>query len=247
MRGLLSKTLLAGLILFFSVANTQPGDPVDAAIQALVDEDQYKAAFRYAEKAANSDEPAAQEWLGWFYDNGLGVEPDTQKAAYHYRLAANAGQNYSRWRLGVMIDQGNAPGTLEDAYSLFQMAADADFTNAMVSMAVMQALGRGTDQDYEAALANYMRAARAGNPNGTRGVGVHFALGQGVPQDLAEAAAWFLVGAASGDSQSNDNLSAVTDGISDEEMSAIVDRADAIAQELGIEVTIVFKPSKQPA
>ena len=146
-----------------------------------------------------------------------------------------------------MIDQGNAPGTLEDAYSLFQMAADADFTNAMVSMAVMQALGRGTDQAYEAALANYMRAARAGNPNGTRGVGVHFALGQGVPQDLAEAAAWFLVGAASGDSQSNDNLSAVTDGISDEEMSAIADRADAIAQELGIEVTIVFKPSKQPA
>ena len=90
-----------------------------------------------------------------------------------------------------MIDQGNAPGTLEDAYSLFQMAADADFTNAMVSMAVMKALGRGTDQDYEAALANYMRAARAGNPNGTRGVGVHFALGQGVPQDLAEAAACF--------------------------------------------------------
>ena len=100
MRRLFSKTILASLILFVSVANAQPGGPVDAAIQALVDEGQYKAAFRYAEKAANSDEPAAPEWLGWFYDNGLGVEPDTQKAAYHYRLAANAGQNYSRWRLG---------------------------------------------------------------------------------------------------------------------------------------------------
>jgi len=147
----------------------------------------------------------------------------------------------------VLIDTGEAEGTLEDAFSLFEAAAEEDFTNAIVSLAVMQATGRGTETDYEASLASYMRAARLGNAHGIQGVGVLFALGQGVPEDRNEAAAWFLVAATLGNEAGEENFARMTSGMMFAgDMQPIIDRAHAIAEEFGIEMEIVFDPDAPP-
>lgn len=117
---------------------------------------------------------------------------------------------------------------------LFKRAAARGYSNAMVSLAVRQATGRGTPQDYPAALDSYMMAARAGNSHGVQGVGVMFALGQGVEKDMTEAAAWFMVSAVAGNESGRANFERVTTDMSEAGLDAIADRATEIADQLGL-------------
>lgn len=236
------RAAFLAVALAFSLGNADTDE-----IQALVNEGRDAAAFEMANRAAESGDPRMHEWLGWFYDNGRGVEADSELAIHHYRVAIAGGQNFARWRLGVMVDTGEAPGTLEEAVGLFRAAADDGFTNAMVSLAVMQATGRGTPQDYTAAMANYMRAARAGNAHGIQGIGVLFERGEGVERSLREAAAWFLVAATQGNETGDANFRAVTEHLAPDEMAGIAKRAEVIARELGFEIEIEFEPYEEPA
>jgi hypothetical protein len=163
------------------------------------------------------------------------VSADPRVAAYHYRVAAKEGNNYARWRLGVMIDTGTAEGSLEEAVAMFRAAAAEDYTDAIVSLAVMQATGRGTAQDDVAALSSYMRAARLGDSGGVRGMGVMFHLGQAVQQDSQEALAWFLVAAAMGNEDAEQSFYYVAESVPDSDFDAIEARAMEIAEELGLE------------
>ena len=237
------RHIFLAFLLMFSLGNALPED-LDDAISSLVDDGRDAEAFQVAREGAESGDPKSNEWLGWLYENGRGTDQDLERAAYHYGIAVESGLNYARWRMGVMIDEGNAPGRLEDAVSLFELAANDDFTNAMTSLAVMQATGRGTPVDYEASLTNYMRAARAGNAHGVQGVGVLFALGQGVPRDNLEAAAWFLVAAALGNEQGEANFNAVAANLNQVEIEAIAERSREIADGFDANVQIHFDPDE---
>ena len=232
------RYLILALALVFGMGNFS-----NDAVQALVDEGKDAQAFALANEGAAQGEARAHEWLGWLYDNGRGVDQDFAKAALHYRLAIESGGNYARWRVGVMIDDGDTPGTLEEAVALFDAAASEGFTNAMVSLAVMQATGRGTEQDFALAFANYMNAAHAGNPHGVQGVGVMYDLGQGVEEDDSEALAWFVVAAALGNETANGYVARMAEGRSASEMVAAATRANEIALELGHDLDIAFTPN----
>jgi TPR repeat protein len=235
------RYLLLALVMVFSLANTT-GDRIDT----LRGEGRAQEAFALAQEAAEAGDAEGHAWLGWFYENGEVVEVDLEKAVYHLRIAAAGGDDYARWRIGVLIDQGTAQGTLEEAVALFEAAAGEGYTDAMVSLAVMKATGRGTVQDYPAALDWYMRAARAGNAHGVQGVGVLFALGQGVETNEEEAAAWFLAATYAGSSVGEANFARMTRDMSPLQMDFIVERANAIARELGIPAEGVFDP-EEPA
>lgn len=239
------RNLILAFALIICTANSDQQSDSQAtndAIQALVDEGQDADAFKLAQEAAATGDTRAHEWLGWFYDEGRGTEHSAGKAAYHYRIAIDAGHNYARWRTGVMIDTGEIAGSSEGAVALFELAAEEDFSDALVSLAVMKATGRGTAQDYEASLDLYMRAARAGNSHGIQGVGILFALGQGVPKDEREAAAWFLVSAYLGNEVGSNNFTAITDGIDPQIVVGIVERAREIADSFGIDLQLEFDP-----
>ena len=224
------RTLILAAALLLGLGNTTQ------QIEALYDRGNYAAAVSAARTASDRGDPIAHAWLGRFYENGEGVTADPETAAFHYKIAARQGQNYARWRLGVMIDTGKAEGSLEQAVAYFREAAADDYTNAMVSLAVMQATGRGTPKDLTAALGNYMRAARLGDSGGVRGVGVMFQLGEAVAQDSREAMAWFLVGAAMGNKDSENSFYAVAESMPDADLDAVEARALAIAEELGLEL-----------
>ncbi len=238
------RYFVLALALIFSLGNmSQPSESsADAAIQTLVDKGQEREAFTLAKEAALAGDAKAHEWLGWFFDQGRGVDANLDQAVHHYRIAIGAGHNYARWRVGVLIDEGRTSGTLESAVALFEQAAEEGFTNAMVSMAVMQATGRGTAQDFEGSLANYMRAAQAGNTQGMKGVGVLFALGQGVPQDSTEAGAWFMLAAVLGNEEGAMNLELMAESATDAQMEQMTARAGVLGEELGFEVDLRYDP-----
>lgn len=233
------RALILALALILGTANTLP--TLDEEIEALVTEGKVDEAYDLARAAAKCGDADAQDWLGWFHETGRGRKIDFKKAAKHYRVAADAGDNHAAWRLGVLIDSGKVSGSPEDAVALFGAAADRNFPAALVSLAVMQATGRGTPTDQTAAMANYLAAAKLGHPHGVRGVGVMFYRGEGVTKDVVEAAAWFLASAAMGNEEAQQSLESIADELPPGRGRAIVERAKAIAAEIGAEVDITFE------
>ena len=231
----MKKTLIA-LAALLCVANT------DGQVESLVQGGDYEAAAALARDAAEAGDPDALDWLGWFYETGNGVQRDTVLAERYYRAAAAQGVNHSRWRLGVMIDQGEASGELEDAVSLFRQAAGENYLDAIVSLAVMQATGRGTPKDYAAALRNYMAAAALGSGHAARGVGVMIWHGEGVEQNMLEATAWFLVATAMGNEEAEAALGIAFDELGDTaDERAIGQRASEIAESLGLDIAFTYE------
>ena len=167
----------------------------------LMSDGKEAGAFALIEKAAQDGDPEAINYLAWFYDNGRHVDADAEAAMRLYRQAAREGVAYAQWRLGVAIDKGETDGKLTEAVSLFRAAADQEFTNAMTSLAVMHATGRGTPLDAEAARELYFKAGQAGNAHAIRGLGVLYLHGEGVEIDPVEAAAYFLVSASRGNEE----------------------------------------------
>jgi uncharacterized protein len=239
------RAVLLALALMVLPANTYP--TLDDRVDALLAEGKNSAALNAAREAADSGDPEGHDWLGWFHEEGRGIAVDIPTAASHYRIAADGGNNHAAWRLGVLIDSGKVKGTLEEAVALFQAAADRGAPTGMVSLAVMQATGRGTRQDFGAAMGNYMRAAKLGHAHGVRGVGVMLFLGQGVAADPEEASAWMLVSAAMGNEEADANLGRILEQVPNDRIPAIGRRALVIADELGVEVSIVVEDEDAPA
>ncbi|MFZ1741504.1 MAG: tetratricopeptide repeat protein, partial [Pontixanthobacter sp.] len=147
-----------------------------------------------------------------------------------YRQAAQSGQAFAMWRLAVMIDEGEAEGTLEEAVEMLKAAADLGYSNAWASLGVMHATGHGTDTDFAAAIEAYQRASEMGNSYGFHGLGVLYYDGQGVPANDFEAMAYWYVAAMMDNSGSQDNFEQFAGDFSDEEMGRILARAQEIAE-----------------
>lgn len=172
--------------------------------------------------------------LGWMYELGKGVAEDDAKAASLYRTAIAQGDSFGQWRMGVMIDEGSAKGTTEEAVALFRQAAAQKSAGATASLGVMYATGRGVERDYEAAMRYYQAAARMGSAHGIEGIGVLYANGQGVERNMNEALAHWMVAAAAGDEDAMKLLVEHMPASSDPEAGPIYDRASVIADAYGV-------------
>lgn len=167
--------------------------------------------------------------LGWMHETGKGSHQDATRAAALYRAAVAKGDAFGQWRLGVMIDEGQAAGSAEQAVALFRQAAAQKSAGAMASLGVMHAKGRGVERDYEAAMRYYQAAARMGSAHGLEGIGVLYANGQGVARNMSEALAYWLVAASAGDEDAMALLMQHMPAASAPEAGPIYDRASAIA------------------
>ena len=223
------RYIILALALVFGLGNT------DAKVEALLDQNNSAAAFAEAKSAADQGDAEGHDWLGWFYENGNGVVVDFAAAEKHYRIAGNSGNDHANWRLGVLIDTGKITGTPEEAVKLFEKAAASDYTSAIVSLAVMQATGRGTPKSSSGAFANYRRAAALGDSGGVRGVGIMYYLGEAVAKDPKEAAAWFLISAAMENDYGMDSFEMAMGENPSLDYGEVQARAEQILKELGYE------------
>lgn len=184
-------------------------------------------------EAAQGDAEAIST-LGWMHETGKGALVDPAKAVSLYRTAIAKGDAFGEWRMGVMIDEGKAPGTHQQAVALFRKAAADKSPGATASLGMMHAAGRGVARDYEAAMRYYQAAARMGSAHGLEGIGVLYANGQGVARNMSEALAHWLVAASAGDSDAMALLMEHMPNAGAPETGPIYDRANAIADAYGI-------------
>ncbi|MBP7948406.1 MAG: sel1 repeat family protein [Verrucomicrobiales bacterium] len=126
----------------------------------------YKKALQFYQQAAASKVPDAYNKLGYFYENGLGVEKSADKAYSYYKQGADAGLPISMYNVAVMSEEGR--GVKEknesEAVKLFTDAAKRGFGPAQLALGERYRAGKtGLDRDPIAAMAWIEKSAQSGN------------------------------------------------------------------------------------
>ena len=197
---------------------------------------------------AEAGDAEAQEWLGWMYANGKGVEQDDAEAVKWYRLAvegfrraAEAGDAEAQYNLGVMYGEGR--GVAQDdaeAVKWWLLAAEAGDASARYNLGWMYANGKGVEQDDAEAVKWFRRAADASHVRAQYNLGRIYFNGEGVEQNYAEAVKWWRLAAEAGLADAQNGLGVMYEngrGVEQNYGEAIkwyslaVEQGDARAQE----------------
>jgi len=97
---------------------------------------------------AESGNADAQHRVAIMLQNGLGVTPNAQKAAYWMRAAAEQGHALAQHGLGFMYLEGECLDQDErEALDWFRRAAEQGLAGSQTTLAMMYAQGRGVEKD----------------------------------------------------------------------------------------------------
>ncbi|MFO0993700.1 MAG: hypothetical protein U1E67_17400 [Hyphomicrobiales bacterium] len=125
-----------------------------------------KAAVALYQEAAEGGNIEAQNWLGYSYEYGLGVEVDNAKAVEWYKKSADAGLAIGENNLGLMYLNGKGvKRDYDQAFKLFDAAAKEGDAWAINNLGGMYEMGWGTKVNKTIALQLYGQAAAKGNPH----------------------------------------------------------------------------------
>lgn len=135
--------------------------------------------------------------LGIRYAVGEGVRRDRSKAAMWFRRAATNGVVAAQYNFAKLMECGwNAPDGAKDervAAAWYKRAAMQGHPMAACALGIMQAEGRGVEQDWKAAMGNFRKAAGKGVAVAQHNLALCFQHGWGCVDgaaDQSEAVAW---------------------------------------------------------
>jgi hypothetical protein len=117
-------------------------------------------AARLYRKAAEAGLVLGQNWLGYCYFNGEGVEQNYSQAIEWYRKAADRGESASEYMLAYCYEYGRGVNAdLQEAARWYRKAADHEDADAQFALGYCYEHGRGVGRDIEQAKHWYRKAA----------------------------------------------------------------------------------------
>lgn len=171
-------------------------DPAYAAFEA----GKYLTALKEAEKAVKRGEPQAHTLIGLIYEDGLGVPQDFKRAASHYKLGADLGDDNARVGYGLMLAQGKGvEKNLAQAAKYLEQAANNGLKSAQYNLGLLYARGIDGVEDPNQAVLWLIKAAGQGHVRAQYDLGTLYALGRGVAGNAKKAAEWIGRAAQGGD------------------------------------------------
>jgi TPR repeat protein len=225
MEGDISKDGSIGEFFFLNrgrqvqIGNTKPWNPgtlvsfgaeagdILARGQKAYSEQRYSDAAQAFTEAAAAGNPTAMFYLGYQYDEGLGVQLDYQMARQWYERAAEAGNASAMGDLGYLYDFGHGvPQDYKLAFQWYQKGAVAGEIVSMRHLGYLYHAGHGVSQDYEQARQWFEKAAAGGDATAMYNLGVLYDQGQGVSQDYKQARQWYEKAATAGEPTAMYNL-----------------------------------------
>ncbi|MET1411520.1 tetratricopeptide repeat protein [Roseibium sp. HPY-6] len=154
-----------------------------------VEKDYARAADEY-QKAIDAEGSArAKAYLGWLYQEGLGVGQDLEKSRALYEDAVAEGQPFALTELGFSLvygSEGRTPNVYRGRRLLEKAAAD-EYLAALLVLADMYDNGTGVARDSNEAFHLYQRAADLGDPDALASIGDYYMDGDQVDRDFAKA------------------------------------------------------------
>ena len=135
----------------------------------LYDEESYKDAFDWYNKAAFKYYAPAQNMVGFMYSNGLGCKKSDEKAFYYYVQSARQGFRTAIHNLGhayfhgIAIKNGKKAQDYRLAMDYFKRAAEDGEAESMYYLGTCYQYGLGTKKDWVKAKKWFEEASKLGN------------------------------------------------------------------------------------
>jgi TPR repeat protein len=157
---------------------------------------------------ADKGHPKAEAYMGYMYEDGLGVPIDFREAARWYRLAAEHGDSYGQTRLGYLYEKGlGVPRDDALAAQWFARSAAAGDKTGQSWLGAMYRDGRGVARDRKEAAKWFSLAADQGSAWAQSQAGMLYARGgDGLSQDYDKAIDYFRKSAEAGNADAQYNL-----------------------------------------
>ncbi len=190
---------------------SQPEPTTPAAQTRLgntyLDKKDYASALIWFRKAAEKTEPAAENNLGWLYENGFGIKQDYAEAMNWFLKAAGQRNADAQNNIGWLYQNGwGVKQDYSEAMSWYRKAANQGNTRALHNIGWLYENGLGVNRDYAGAMTWYQKAADLGDGKAKASIGWLYENGFGVKQDYYEAMTWYLQGADKGNAQAQNNI-----------------------------------------
>lgn len=183
-----------------STSPAAPGAP-PAAVRANVPELPQGITSARLRQAVEAGEARAIYEVGIRLFEGRGVQRDSAAAARWFRIAADQDHAPAIYRLGNMLERGDAVvrRDIPEAMRLYERAAAAGNRKAMHNLAALVAAAN--PPDYERAFRLFDQAANLGLVDSQYNLAVLHVNGLGTRQNLTEAYRWFAISAQNGDQE----------------------------------------------
>lgn len=125
----------------------------------------YNEAAKWFTLAADQDNHLAQEYLGYMYRNGFGVETNITKAVELFKKAANNGFTYSAKTLAYIYrdGEGEIQVDYEKAFHLFEQLANNGDSESMGNVGWAYRYGNGVEANINKAIYWFEKAAAQGS------------------------------------------------------------------------------------
>ena len=137
----------------------------------------------------------AAHQLGKCYRDGLGVIPDDEQAERWFRLSAQAGNDYSQYALGKLLQE---QGRIQGALRWYEQASAQSNQYANYRLGKLYFTGKAVPKDVEKAVRHLTASAKAGNQYAQYTLGKLYLMGRDVPQDREEVLYWLTQAAEQG-------------------------------------------------
>uniref|UniRef100_UPI00286EB362 tetratricopeptide repeat protein n=1 Tax=Flavobacterium sp. TaxID=239 RepID=UPI00286EB362 len=185
-------TVLLLLIAIGATAQSECKAKLDT-IKKMMDKERlykdYDKMFKDLLPCAESGIPLAQNYIGLFYLEGLGVEKDEVKGFQFLEQGAINNSPIAQNNLGSLYREGKGCTLdMDKAVYWYQKAADAKNSRAAYSLGYMYLKGFGVPQDYATAVSWFEKSKF---DMAKHWLGVCHYLGYGVPQDTQKALEYF--------------------------------------------------------
>ena len=149
----------------------------------------------------------AQYFLGVCYENGLGVDKSSEKAARCYRKSAEQGNAFAQSSLGLCYATGEGvEQSCTEAVKWFRKSAEQGNAFAQSGLGLCYATGEGVEQSYTEAVKWFRKSAEQGNAFAQNNLGWCYAKGEGVEQSYAKAVEWLYKAAEQGHADAQSGL-----------------------------------------
>ncbi len=157
----------------------------------LYDEDtgwtEKEGAVRTLERLWDEGLKVAAHQLGKCYRDGLGVLPDEDRAGGWLQWSAEAGNDYSQYALGKLLQER---GRIREALRWYEEASARGNEYADYRLGKLYLIGKDVPKDVLAAVRHLAAAAELGNQYAQYTLGKLYLMGQDVPRDKGQALHW---------------------------------------------------------
>ena len=160
----------------------------------LFNNQQYKEAVPYLQRAAKAGSGTAQATLGEMYQNGWGVSKNYQIAMNMYKRAAESQEPAGLLGIGGLYENGlGVEKDATKAFSYYKRAADMGNATAEFLTGYAYMNGEGTEKNVEQGL-KYLERSTTSSNLGCEYLGMLYYYGADVPQDYQKAMHWYMQG-----------------------------------------------------